>query len=114
MSDKDTRKPHSRDPELEGDLAVDERRETKRPRRYQVILHNDDYTTMDFVVYVLMEIFHKTNAEATQIMLAVHTKGKGVCGVFTREIAETKVEDVKDRAREFGHPLRCSMEPEGG
>ncbi len=111
MSDQDIKKPTG-DPDLEGDLAVQERKKTKRPKLWKVILHNDDYTTMEFVVYVLMELFHKTNAEATQIMLHVHTKGKGVCGVFTAEIAETKVHQVTDKAREFGHPLRCTMEPE--
>ena len=98
-------------PQLDGELAVAERKKTARPRRYQVLLHNDDYTTMEFVVYVLMELFDKTSAEATQIMLHVHTKGKGVCGVYTRDIAETKVAQVTDAAREFGHPLRCTAEP---
>lgn len=97
--------------DLDGELAVEERKKTQRPRMWQVILHNDDYTTMEFVVYVLMEIFNKTNTEATQIMLLVHTKGKGICGAYTREIAETKVTQVMDDAKEFGHPLRCTMEP---
>lgn len=107
MSDQDKKRP-----ELDGDLAVAERKKTKRPKLYKVILHNDDYTTMEFVVYILMEFFNKTGAEATQIMLHVHTKGKGVCGAYTHEIAETKVHQVMDRAKEFGHPLRCTMEPE--
>lgn len=107
----DTKRPID-DLEHEGDLAVAERKKTKRPRRFQVILHNDDYTTMDFVIYILIEIFNKTPAEATQIMLHVHTKGKGLCGAYTREIAETKVQQVTQSAKEYGHPLRCTMEPE--
>ena len=93
-------------------LDVKQRKRTKRPRLYRVILHNDDYTTMEFVVHILMDIFHKSNTEATQIMLHVHTKGKGICGVFTFETAETKVEQVTQRARSEGHPLKCTMEPD--
>ncbi|MBW2734741.1 MAG: ATP-dependent Clp protease adapter ClpS [Deltaproteobacteria bacterium] len=107
MSDDTTKTP-----DLDGELAVEERKKTKRPRMYQVVLHNDDYTTMEFVVYILMEIFNKTNTEATQVMLHVHTKGKGICGLYTREIAETKVQQVMEAAQEFGHPLRCTMDPE--
>lgn len=79
---------------------------------FRVLLHNDDYTTMEFVVDVLMAIFKKTVEEATQIMLNVHKKGIGVCGVYTREIAETKVEAVIRLAHENGYPLRCTMEKE--
>jgi ATP-dependent Clp protease adaptor protein ClpS len=82
----------------------------KEPSMYRVLLHNDDYTTMDFVVEVLVFIFHKTHEEANQIMLNVHEKGVGVCGVYTFEIAETKVETVHRLAQENEFPLKCSME----
>lgn len=85
---------------------------TERPRLYKVVLLNDDYTTMDFVVEVLESIFNKPPAEAFRIMMAVHTQGKGLCGVYTHEVAETKVETVMERARENGFPLRAAMEPE--
>ncbi|EPR44108.1 ATP-dependent Clp protease adapter protein clpS [Desulfovibrio sp. X2] len=84
--------------------------EVQEPRRYKVLLHNDDYTTMEFVVKVLKEVFHKTEAEATRIMLNVHNSGKGVCGVYTVEVAETKVTMVHNLARQAGYPLRSSME----
>jgi len=84
--------------------------EIKEPPKYQVLLHNDDYTTMDFVVEILEEIFHKSPSEATQIMLSVHYNGIGVCGIYTKEIAETKVHIVHERARNAGFPLRASYE----
>lgn len=93
-------------------LAVRERPRTRQPRRYKVLLHNDDYTPMDFVVWLLVEHFHKTETEATQIMLQVHMKGVGVCGVYTFEVAETKVARASEAAREQGHPLKCTLEPE--
>lgn len=82
----------------------------KRPPMYKVILLNDDYTPMDFVVMVLQRIFGMTEEKATQIMLHVHTRGIGICGVFTRDIAETKVALVNQLARENQHPLKCTME----
>ena len=84
----------------------------KRPPLYRVILLNDDYTPMEFVVQVLEKVFSLDRTTATRIMLEVHTKGKGVCGVFTYEIAETKVAQVTDYAKEHGMPLRLSAEPE--
>jgi ATP-dependent Clp protease adaptor protein ClpS len=107
-----TRKPAA-NPEHQDDLAVEERPVTQKPRRYNVVLHNDDYTTMEFVELVLMKFFHKSETEATQIMLHVHHKGFGIVGVFTRDVAESKAVQVMDFAKEHGHPLRCTAEPEG-
>ena len=86
--------------------------ELQEPRRFKVFLHNDDYTTMEFVVQVLMAVFRKSEAEATQIMLAVHKNGVGLCGVYTSEVAETKVAAVRQLARQGGYPLKCTMEEE--
>lgn len=79
---------------------------------YKVLLHNDDYTTMDFVVEILVAVFQKSPEEATRIMLNVHELGIGICGVYTCEVAETKVETVHTLAQENGFPLKCSMEKE--
>jgi ATP-dependent Clp protease adaptor protein ClpS len=96
----------------QGDLATEQKRKIEKVRRYKVIFHNDDYTTMEFVVLVLMKFFHKTETEATHIMLSVHHKGHGVAGVYTRDVAETKVEQVTAFARERGMPLLVTAEPE--
>jgi len=98
-------------PDYEDDVAVEEAKpKVKRPPLYKVILLNDDYTPMDFVVHIL-EIFFGMNQEAaTHIMLEIHVQGKGICGTFTREIAETKVAQVNEYARENQHPLLCIME----
>jgi ATP-dependent Clp protease adaptor protein ClpS len=85
---------------------------TKTPPLYRVLLLNDDYTPMDFVVDVLIRYFRKSEDEAVRIMLHVHHQGVGVCGVYAFEIAETKVRQVVSAARQAGHPLRCVMEPE--
>jgi len=82
----------------------------QKPSMYRVLLLNDDYTPMEFVVYVLEQIFNKSREDATQIMLHVHQNGVGVCGVFTYEVAETKVAQVVDSARRNQHPLQCTME----
>src|SRR5512134_811355 len=95
-----------------GEVLERTRQETKRPELYKVLLLNDDYTTMDFVVDVLETIFNKAPAEAFRIMMMVHTQGRGLCGVYPFEIAETKVESVISRAREHGFPLKAAMEPE--
>lgn len=84
--------------------------ELELPPMYKVLLHNDDYTTMEFVVEILEQVFHKSAAEATRIMLLVHKSGHGVCGVFTEDTAETKVEIVHHLAKKSGFPLRCTME----
>jgi len=83
---------------------------TQKPPMYQVLLLNDDYTPMEFVIYVLERFFQKTNEDATRIMLHVHQKGVGVCGIFTYEVAETKVNQVIDFARQHQHPLQCTLE----
>lgn len=88
------------------------RAKTKKPSMYRVLLLNDDFTPMEFVVHVLERFFSKNKQEATEIMLHVHRKGVGVCGVFTYEVAETKVNMVMDYARKNEHPLQCTMEKE--
>jgi len=84
----------------------------KRPRLYRVLLHNDDYTTREFVVQVLHNVFHRGEQDAIRVMLHVHNNGVGVAGVFTREVAETKIQRVERMAREQEFPLRLTMEPE--
>ena len=84
----------------------------KKPRLYKVVLLNDDYTPMEFVVHILQKFFGMQEGLAVSIMLNVHQKGSGICGVFTREIAEMKVREVLDCARRHQHPLQCTMEPE--
>ncbi len=83
-----------------------------KPPMYKVIILNDDYTTMDFVVEILVKIFRKTLEKANKIMLNVHRRGKGICGLYTRNIAETKINTVHNLAREQGFPLKCTMEKE--
>jgi len=88
------------------------RSDTRTPPMYKVLLLNDDYTPMDFVVEVLMQVFKKTELEATRVMLQVHHTGVGVAGIYSFEIAETKVSQVMDASSAEGHPLQCTMEPE--
>ena len=97
----------------DGGAAVLERRplNTQPPQMNQVVMLNDDYTPMEFVVVVLQEFFNKDREAATQIMLRIHLDGKGICGVFTRDVAATKVGQVLDAARHAGHPLQCLSEP---
>ncbi len=101
-------------PRREGGAAVVlERRPQKvtPPQMYQVVVLNDDYTPMEFVVLVIQEYFNKDRATATQIMLKIHLDGKGVCGVFTKDVAATKVDQVLGAAQQAGHPLQCVSEP---
>jgi ATP-dependent Clp protease adaptor protein ClpS len=97
--------------ERDEEFALEERRKPKRPRKWKVLLHNDDFTSMEFVIHVLVTHFHKPPAEATQIMLQVHRKGVGLAGVYSREVAETKVAEVTDEARAEGMPLKLTAEP---
>ena len=96
--------------EVERGVATKTREKTKKPSMYRVILMNDDYTPMEFVVSILMGIFKKTQEEATTIMLNVHQTGIGTCGIYTFEVAETKVSQVMDAAKRNQHPLQCTLE----
>ena len=92
------------------DILTRDREELQEPPLYKVLLHNDDYTSMDFVVMILVDIFDKNTEEATKIMLNVHHQGHGIAGVYTREIGETKVAAVHRQARKNQYPLKCSLE----
>lgn len=99
-------------PEGDGSVVLERRTEkTKPPQMYQVLMLNDDFTPMEFVVVVLQEFFSKDREAATQIMLKIHLDGKGVCGVYSRDVAATKVDQVLDAAHKAGHPLQCVSEP---
>jgi ATP-dependent Clp protease adaptor protein ClpS len=100
------------DPNVEENIGSETDQEVTEPPMYKVMLLNDDYTTMEFVVEVLVYVFQKSSEEAMQIMLNVHRSGVGVCGIYPYEIAETKVETVETLARENGFPLKCIMESE--
>jgi len=95
-------------------IAVKERLKTKKPAMYKVLLLNDDYTPMEFVVRVLETVFGMGIEEATRVMLHVHQRGVGICGVFTYEVAETKATQVMDLAHKNQHPLQCTIEKDGG
>ena len=95
---------------VERGVATKTRPKTKKPSMYRVLMMNDDYTPMEFVVQILVGVFNKTPEEATRIMLNVHQSGVGVCGIYTFEIAETKVSQVMDAAKRSQHPLQCTME----
>lgn len=100
------------DEEHDGAVAVEPKKKTKKPRLWKVLLHNDDYTTQEFVVDILVRHFRKAAAEATQIMLEVHFKGVGIAGVYPRDVAETKVHEVTAEARAAGMPLLLTLERE--
>jgi ATP-dependent Clp protease adaptor protein ClpS len=95
---------------IEEQQQVQDKERTKEPSLYKVLLHNDDYTTMDFVIMILETVFNKDATEATRIMLNVHNQGIGIAGVYTKEIGETKIAVVHDMARKNQHPLKCSLE----
>ena len=94
----------------DGDVKLESEKRVKEPHMFRVILHNDNYTTMDFVVEVLMKVFHMPAAQATQVMLDVHKKGIGICGTYIYDIAVTKVQQVHIMAKEKEFPLRCTYE----
>ena len=96
--------------DFEDGVAVKTRIRTQKPSMYKVLMLNDDYTPMEFVIQILEQVFSKNQDEATQIMLHVHQKGVGICGVFTYEVAETKVNQTMDMARKHQHPLQCTIE----
>jgi ATP-dependent Clp protease adaptor protein ClpS len=100
----------SRREEFDHEVVTETEKKLKRPPLYKVLLHNDDYTTKEFVVQVLEYVFHKEHTEAVQIMLHVHRKGIGVAGVYPYEVAETKVALVENLSRQHEYPLKCSME----
>jgi ATP-dependent Clp protease adaptor protein ClpS len=104
--------PPQREREREGGLATRDRPKVERPKRFKVILWNDDYTPMEFVVTLLETLFGKSPSEATHLMLQIHKTGMGVAGVYVLEIAETKVAAVHQKAEERGYPLRAGSEPE--
>lgn len=104
-------------PSIDGDeqtgVVVKPREKTKRPAMYKVLMLNDDYTPMEFVVHCLERFFNQSHQQATQVMLHVHQRGVGVCGVYTYEVAETKVSQTMDLARQHQHPLQCTIEKDG-
>lgn len=104
--------PENDAPDPESGLMLKVRPKTRKPSMYKVLLLNDDYTPMDFVIHVLESFFNKDRQEATEIMMHVHRRGVGVCGIYTYEIAETKVTQVMDFARKHEQPLQCTMEKE--
>lgn len=100
------------DPQHDEEVLTERKQKLQKPPLYKVLLHNDDFTTMDFVVFILVQVFHKPEAEALQIMLAVHQQGVGVAGVYTYEVAETKVNQVHNLAKSHEYPLLCTLEEE--
>jgi len=110
MSENENDRPNDDGPQT--GIVIKTRPKTKRPSMYKVLMLNDDYTPMEFVVHVLERFFAKNREEATRIMMHVHQRGVGVCGVYTYEVAETKVTQVMDLARQNQHPLQCTIEKE--
>ena len=110
MSDSDRRGGNGNTESPNTGVVVRTRPKTRKPAMYKVLMLNDDYTPMEFVVHILERFFNKSRQEATRIMLHVHKRGVGVCGVYTYEVAETKVTQVMDFARQHQHPLQCTLE----
>ncbi|MBL8715876.1 MAG: ATP-dependent Clp protease adaptor ClpS [Myxococcales bacterium] len=104
--------PKPPNPERDDDLVVEEERKIQRPKRWKVLFHNDDYTTKEFVIEVLVRFFEKSESEATYVMLSVHHKGMGVAGLYPKDIAESKVDKTMTYAREHGMPLKVTAEQE--
>ena len=109
MANEDQNNDNNKD-DFQRGLLLDTKPKTKKPSMYNVLLLNDDYTPMEFVVMVLEKIFNKKQEEATQIMLHVHKRGAGICGTYTFEVAETKCKAVIDFAKQHEHPLQCTLE----
>lgn len=103
---------NEQNPDVQPDVDIETDEEIDEPSMYRVLLHNDDYTTMDFVVEILMTVFHRTFEQSTQIMFNIHKSGTGLCGLYTFEVAETKVDAVHTLAQENRFPLKCTMEQE--
>jgi ATP-dependent Clp protease adaptor protein ClpS len=106
------RKRDSMGQTFQNEIQTETEIEVKKPKMYKVIIHNDNYTTMDFVVEVLMSVFNKQAADATRIMLEVHQKGAGIAGIYTYDIAQTKIAEVHEMAKQKEFPLLCSLEEE--
>ena len=103
---------HQSEQEGQGDLVVKEEKRIQRPRRYKVLVHNDDYTTMEFVVLILKNYFAKSPEEASRVMLNIHQTGTGIAGIYTYEVAESKCHKVTLLSRQKGYPLKCTIERE--
>ena len=106
-----SRNNRSEDDDATGSVLLEKKEKTEKPSLYRVLMLNDDYTPMEFVIYVLQTFFSYDKEKATQIMLAVHTKGKGVCGIYTKEVAETKSNQINNFAKQNEHPLVSDIEP---
>lgn len=100
--------------DIDTELVTEERAKVKKPDMYRIVLINDDYTPRDFVVWILMRVFYKTNEESTRIMLEAHTSGKSAIGVYTLDEARTRVIQVDNLAKKYDHPLQCVLEVEAG
>ena len=110
MANEDQNNNNNKD-DFQRGLLLDTKPKTKKPSMYNVLLLNDDYTPMEFVVFVLQTVFGHTHQKSTEIMMTVHTKGKGVCGIFSKEIAEMMSYEVNTMAKDHGHPLLSEIEP---
>ena len=98
------------DSEHDGQVLTESETKLEKPKLFKVLLHNDDFTTMEFVVFILKQVFMRSDMESVTIMLKVHTEGRGVCGIYPKDVASTKVEQVTAYSRQHQHPLQCAME----